>query len=170
LENAAGLISHDEGWTARTVQREVVRLGYAVSRRVLNAADFGSPQQRQRVLIVAIRVDVSQSETLPFLFPQGDAPFAAVADILQPRAARNGTVMAHVSRSDHRSAAAPNHSSNRSANHRSNTSTSASVMGTRSGQSSATVQVERSCIGGRPGNGQGWPSNASSCSEIVGPI
>lgn len=86
LENAAGLISHDEGRTARTVQRELVRLGYAVSRRVLNAADFGSPQQRQRVFIVATRVDVSQSETLPFLFPQGDAPFAAVADILQPAA------------------------------------------------------------------------------------
>jgi DNA (cytosine-5)-methyltransferase 1 len=84
LENAAGLVSHDEGRTARAVQKELVKLGYAVSRRVLNAADFGSPQQRQRLFIVATRVDVSESETLPFLFPKGDAPFATVADILQP--------------------------------------------------------------------------------------
>ena len=32
---------------------------------------------------------------------------------------------------------------------------SASVTGICSGQSSVTVQVERSCFGGRPGNGQG---------------
>ncbi len=63
---------------------------------------------------------------------------------------------------------APNNSSKRSPNHASNTSTSASVTGICSGQSSVTTQVERSCFGGRPVNGQGWPSNASSCSDAVG--
>ena len=40
--------------------------------------------------------------------------------------------------------------SNRSPNHASKISTSASVTGTRSGQSSVTVQFARSCLGGRP--------------------
>ena len=44
----------------------------------------------------------------------------------------------------------PNSSSNRSPNHASNMSNSRAVTGMRSGQSSVTVQVERSCLGGRP--------------------
>ena len=44
----------------------------------------------------------------------------------------------------------PNSSSNRSPNHASNMSTSRTVTGTGSGQSSVTVQVERSCLAGRP--------------------
>lgn len=61
----------------------------------------------------------------------------------------------------------PNNSSKRAPNHASKTSTSASVTGTRSGQSSVTTQVERSCFAGRPANGQGSPSSASSCSDAV---
>lgn len=44
------------------------------------------------------------------------------------------------------------------------TSISASVTGT--GQSSVTVHVQKSCLGGLPGKGQGWPSNSSSCSDV----
>ncbi len=44
----------------------------------------------------------------------------------------------------------PSSSSKISPNQASNTSTSRSVTGTRSGQSSLTVQVDRSCAGGRP--------------------
>ena len=35
-------------------------------------------------------------------------------------------------------------------------------------QSSVTVQVERLCLGGRPGNGHGYPSKVSNCSDAVG--
>ena len=69
--------------------------------------------------------------------------------------------MACVSFSPHRHG--PNSSSKRSPNHASNTSTSASVTGMCSGQSSVTVQVERSCFGGRPGKA----GNFSSCSETA---
>ena len=50
---------------------------------------------------------------------------------------------------------APNNSSKRLPNHASNTSSSASVIGTASGQSSVTVHASTSCLGGRPMRGQG---------------
>jgi len=62
----------------------------------------------------------------------------------------------------------PNSSSKTSPNHASNTATSASVIGTRSGQSSLTRQLSTSCLGGRPANGHGSPSSFSSCSDAVG--
>lgn len=62
----------------------------------------------------------------------------------------------------------PNSSSKRSPNHASKTAISASVTGTRSGQSSMTAHVSRSCLGGRPGKRHGSLSSASSCSDAVG--
>ena len=114
--------------------------------------------------------------TLPSLYPPRRSPAAVrhVSDHHRPTGVRNahlssrvadqhdvfvrckdcrsGTVIAVVP-SDHQ--CGPNNSSNRSPNHASNTSSSASVIGTRSGQSSMTIHVSTSCLGGRPMRGQG---------------
>ena len=52
LENVKGLLSHDNGRTFKTIITSLAEFGYAVEWQVLNAKDFGVPQNRERVFIV----------------------------------------------------------------------------------------------------------------------
>ena len=53
LENVPGLLSHDGGRTLFTIFSTLVELGYSLEWCVHNSKDFGVPQQRKRVYIVA---------------------------------------------------------------------------------------------------------------------
>lgn len=55
LENVKGLVGHDKGRTFKEITRILEELGYVVSFKVHNAKDFGVPQNRERIFIVAIR-------------------------------------------------------------------------------------------------------------------
>ena len=62
LENVEGLVNHDKrnandpyGHTLAVILATLEELGYKVSWRVLNASDFGVPQDRKRVYIVGAR-------------------------------------------------------------------------------------------------------------------
>jgi DNA (cytosine-5)-methyltransferase 1 len=55
LENVKNLETHDNGNTYATIQRELTTRGYQVSAKVLNSANYGSPQARQRIFIVATK-------------------------------------------------------------------------------------------------------------------
>jgi len=55
LENVKNLKTHDGGKTYKTIEKELVDRGYNIVSQVLNSADFGSPQARQRIFIVATR-------------------------------------------------------------------------------------------------------------------
>jgi DNA (cytosine-5)-methyltransferase 1 len=69
LENVKGLISHDKGKTLQTILN-VLRndLGYYVpDPRVINAKDFGVPQNRERIYIVGFRKDTNVSN---FNYPE----------------------------------------------------------------------------------------------------
>lgn len=52
LENVDGLVKHDNGGTLATVIKELEILNYNISWNVLNASDFGVPQNRKRIYIV----------------------------------------------------------------------------------------------------------------------
>ena len=52
LENVKGLLSHDGGATFTTIIRILSSMGYFVEWQVLNAKNFGVPQNRERVFIV----------------------------------------------------------------------------------------------------------------------
>lgn len=52
LENVKGLLSHDNGRTFKTIINTLTELGYCVEWQVLNAKNFGVPQNRERVFIV----------------------------------------------------------------------------------------------------------------------
>lgn len=52
LENVKGLLSHDGGRTFKTIISTLTELGYCVEWQVLNAKNFGVPQNRERVFIV----------------------------------------------------------------------------------------------------------------------
>jgi DNA (cytosine-5)-methyltransferase 1 len=53
LENVKGLINHDKGRTLSVIIKTLSGLGYTVDFDVLNSADHGVPQNRERVFIVA---------------------------------------------------------------------------------------------------------------------
>ncbi|BFD46133.1 MAG: DNA cytosine methyltransferase [Rickettsia endosymbiont of Sergentomyia squamirostris] len=52
LENVDGLVNHDNGKTFNEIIKTLKNLGYNISWSILNAADFGVPQNRKRVYIV----------------------------------------------------------------------------------------------------------------------
>lgn len=57
LENVHGLLSSHGGRDFTVVLKALDELGYGVAWRVLNSKDFGVPQQRRRVYIVAMHRD-----------------------------------------------------------------------------------------------------------------
>lgn len=58
LENVKGFVNHDKGNTFKVVKQILEDMGYKVFFQVLNAKDFGVPQNRERIYIVAFRSDV----------------------------------------------------------------------------------------------------------------
>lgn len=80
FENVKGLLNHDGGRTFGTVGEMLKRAGYMVDWRVLNAADFGLPQKRERVFIVGFR---SRCFAKRFRFPEPPGSAKRIADIME---------------------------------------------------------------------------------------
>lgn len=89
LENVKHLIHHNGGKTLKTILDKLMGLGYIVSCSLLNGADFGVPQNRERIIIVACKdhlFDFSQLQKQPrrplkdFLDKEGDFEYLDPAD------------------------------------------------------------------------------------------
>lgn len=52
LENVKHLVHHNKGQTLQTILDKLEDLGYSVSWKVLNGADYGVPQNRERIIII----------------------------------------------------------------------------------------------------------------------
>lgn len=79
-ENVKGLTIHDRGRTFKVIKRAFEQIGYTVYDKVLNSKDFGVPQNRERIYIVAFRNDIDSSS---FRFPEGDNADTCIRDILE---------------------------------------------------------------------------------------
>jgi DNA (cytosine-5)-methyltransferase 1 len=80
LENVKNLSKHDEGKTLKTILKNLENLGYKVFFNVLNASNFGLPQNRERIYIVAFRNDFKISK---FNFPTPPNTPTCLLDILE---------------------------------------------------------------------------------------
>jgi len=77
LENVKNLKTHDSGNTYKTIEAELTKRGYIVTSKVINAAEYGSPQARHRIFIVA-------TKDKPFEIPDGTnvpTPVQSILDI-----------------------------------------------------------------------------------------
>lgn len=62
-ENVKGLLSMEKGKVIQMIKRDFEELGYYVEYKLLNAAEYGVPQQRERLVIIGNRV--RESVTYP---------------------------------------------------------------------------------------------------------
>jgi DNA (cytosine-5)-methyltransferase 1 len=71
LENVKHLIHHDSGNTLSTILSTLESLEYTVSYKLLNSKDFGVPQNRERIVIIAhkggIKFNFSKLKTQPMV-------------------------------------------------------------------------------------------------------
>lgn len=65
LENVKHLVHHDGGNTLNTIISKLEELGYKVAWKVLNGADFGIPQNRERIIIIGCKDKLFDFEQLP---------------------------------------------------------------------------------------------------------
>jgi len=80
LENVKGLKSHENGNTFETIVKVLCQIGYqTLETRVLNAKDFGLPQNRERIFIVGFW------ENRNFTFPELPKIPTKLGSILQKR-------------------------------------------------------------------------------------
>lgn len=82
FENVRGMLNHDKGKTWETVQNTFKELNYKIyikSNPILNAKDYGIPQNRPRLFVIGIRNDLNTSN---FVFPNEMELTTTVKDYL----------------------------------------------------------------------------------------
>ncbi|WP_071191961.1 DNA cytosine methyltransferase [Trichormus sp. NMC-1] len=80
FENVSGLASPKNRDNLELILNELTNIGYCVKWKVINAYDFGLPQNRERVFIVGTRRDIERSQEYKFPNPLNIHP--KVLDIL----------------------------------------------------------------------------------------
>jgi len=78
LENVKGFVNHDKGNTFKIVKKTLEEIGYKVFYKILNAKNFGVPQNRERIYIVAFL-----NNSIDFSFPESISKDVKVGDILE---------------------------------------------------------------------------------------
>ena len=79
-ENVKGLVIHDSGRTFKIICKTFEDLGYKVFHKVLNSKNFGVPQNRERIYMVAFRNDIAPEN---FVFPELTDDTKRLRDIIE---------------------------------------------------------------------------------------
>lgn len=79
-ENVKGLTIHDKGRTFDIIKGTLDEIGYTVYESILNSRDFGVPQNRERIYIVAFRKDI---DSTAFEFPNPTDSNKKLKDIIE---------------------------------------------------------------------------------------
>lgn len=81
-ENVKGLTLHDGGRTLKIILETLKSIGYVPFKSVLNSKNFGVPQNRERIYIVAFREDIAPRE---FNFPETIDDAKRLKDIIEAK-------------------------------------------------------------------------------------
>lgn len=79
-ENVKGLTIHDKGKTFKIIIKTLEDIGYKVFYEILNSKNFGTPQNRERIYIVAFRDDIAPEI---FKFPTETNSSSCLRDIIE---------------------------------------------------------------------------------------
>lgn len=79
FENVKGTLSSNAGWDFAEVQAQMAECGYELWWQVLNAKDFGVPQNRERIFVVGSRIGSPRE----ILFERGADKEAVVANTIR---------------------------------------------------------------------------------------
>ena len=80
LENVKNLSKHDEGKTLKTILTTLEKLDYNVFTKIFNASNFGLPQNRERIYIVAFKKSINSKK---FKFPKPTNEQICLENILE---------------------------------------------------------------------------------------
>lgn len=58
MENVSGILSMEKGKVLENILKSFNNIGYKLEYRLLNAAEYGVPQQRERTIFIGTRMDV----------------------------------------------------------------------------------------------------------------
>ena len=94
LENVQGLVNHDKGKTLKTIENILRNLNYDFKWKVMNAKDYGVPQNRSRWYCIGFRNDLNikfddsneasdKKDSLVFHFPKKENLSYTLADIIE---------------------------------------------------------------------------------------
>ena len=80
LENVKNLLNHDGGKTFARIKQELNDAGYDVNAQILNSQDYGIPQRRNRIFIVAFNRKYFKTGT--FTYPEKEELTVTTQDLL----------------------------------------------------------------------------------------
>lgn len=83
LENVKGLLSHNKGNTFMTIINTLIELGYDVTWHIMNAKDYGVPQNRERVFIIGFKAMHDHEFVRSFVWPEKIPLTKTLSDILE---------------------------------------------------------------------------------------
>lgn len=87
LENVKNLAGHDNGRTIGVIKDTLDEIGYDYFIKILKSSDYGVPQARERIYIIAFRKDL---EIKNFEFPDPTDEIKTIEAILEPENAVSG--------------------------------------------------------------------------------
>ena len=79
-ENVPGMLMHDKGNTWKVIKDVFESLGYNVNYKILNAKDYGIPQDRRRLFVVGIK-----DKNVEFNFPEPKELNTTMFDYLEDK-------------------------------------------------------------------------------------
>jgi len=77
MENVSRMATHNNGQTIKEIINEFKKLEYKVNYNILQTADYGIPQKRQRIFIVGIK------KTGKFNFPKKQKEFMSIKEAIK---------------------------------------------------------------------------------------
>jgi DNA (cytosine-5)-methyltransferase 1 len=77
-ENVKGLLSMHKGEVIKMIIEDFKKIGYKVDYKLINSADYGIPQQRERVIIIGNRIGIEN----PFPKPTHKNKHVKVKDVV----------------------------------------------------------------------------------------
>lgn len=82
MENVQGLLTRDKGRIFEEVKATFKKTGYEFNYVILNAADYGVPQIRNRVFFYGNRVGVKMNPPIPLCDGSEDKPYKTVGEAI----------------------------------------------------------------------------------------